>query len=499
MTRSRSAAERGSDGYWWALAVVTIILCTPVLAVRYPPLVDYPNHLARAWILFHYSDTPLFQQNYRFHAVPVPNLAVDIIIPLLLRGFGVFSAGKIFLLMTIVLFVAGCHELGTSVRGKPTWLALPCCFAVYCSELLWGFLNFTFAFALFLICLACWLRWRPHWTTRRLLALVFMVGCTYIAHLMPYAFSCIAIGVMTLWYVAKREMTLRHAALALIPIVPPALVFAFYMQHGGEVGSVRWDTLKGKIAGALSLILTYDRRVDLLTVAGFLVIALAIILNRKSVRVFAPLFAASLCFFLLFLILPYGMLTGGGADTRFVLPAVLLLVLSLEIHLPPRTAVALLAGGLALSTLRIASIASAWRQMDKKTFAALALLSTVPDGARVYPAICLDCENKVQRGLHHAVLYATVFRHAFVPTLLGMDSQQVLLFRKQGIYRGLGAEGWMHSVGNFDFVWEYVIPSSADEQLQRCCPIVQRDGDFALRQVRKEGKLGVPAASVTGH
>lgn len=487
----------GSSRYWWALIGITAILCMPVFAVHYPPLVDYPNHLARAYILYHYHDTPAFQQIYRLHFVPIPNLAVDIIIPLLLRCCSVLTAGRIFLLMTIVLFVAGCHELGIAAHGKPTWLALPCAFVVYCSEFLWGFLSFTFALGLFLLCVACWLKWRPHWTTTRLLLLTLMVCCTYFAHLMPYAFTSIAIGVMTIWYVAKGETALRHAALDLIPLVPPLLVFALYMQHGGNVGSVRWDTLKGKIAGLLSLILAYDRRVDILLLAGFFVIVLVVIRHGRSVRVFPPLFVAGLVFFILFLILPYGLLTGGGADTRFVPPAIVLFILSLKISPPPRTAAVLLASWLALSTIRIASIGYTWQAIDKRTSAAIALLNTLPEGARVYPAVCLVCENKFQRGLHHADLYAVVFRHAFVPSLLAIESQEILLLRQPKVYRAPGAEGWTRSVNDFDFVWEYIIPSNTEQDLERCCVMVGREGDFALRRVRKDDPLGPSAPAVT--
>ena len=40
------------------------IVQIPVWSVRIPPLVDYPNHLARMHILAHHHETPLLQKYY---------------------------------------------------------------------------------------------------------------------------------------------------------------------------------------------------------------------------------------------------------------------------------------------------------------------------------------------------------------------------------------------------------------------------------------------------
>jgi hypothetical protein len=476
--------------YWLTLLAATVALSLPILAVRCPPLVDYPNHLARAYILRYYGDTPVFQQNYELHLAPIPNLALDFVIPLLLRWFSPVAAGRIFLVLTVVLFVAGCHLLGQAVHQRPTWLALPCAFFVYSVEFLWGFINFVFGLALFLICLALWLRWRSRWTPARLLLLIPLVMSTYFAHLMDYAFTALAIGIMTLWCWKNRETSLGGALLDVLPAVPPVLVFAAYMQRGGSVGSLEWDTLSRKTAALATTVLTYGWSVDAILLVGFLLIAVLTFIKSEQVRVFKPLFVTALVFLALYLAMPYKLFTGSDADNRFVPAALLLLVLSLRIEMPRRRAQLLLMAWLALSIVRLGLIWSTWRQLDRRAEAMIDALSTLPAGSRIYPAICMDCETKAERGLHHAVLYATIYRQAFVPSLLALDSQEIVHLRRPAPVQQAGAPGWASHLSDYDFVWSYVIPARAEQDLERCCKLVVGGGDFKIWRIPKDAAKG---------
>jgi hypothetical protein len=74
----------GSRRCWLALAsygVVFGLLAVPIMSVVVPPLVDYPNHLARMHILAAYADSPALQANYIIAWKLSPYLAMDLIIP----------------------------------------------------------------------------------------------------------------------------------------------------------------------------------------------------------------------------------------------------------------------------------------------------------------------------------------------------------------------------------------------------------------------------------
>ena len=473
--------------YRAGLLAVALILSLPVLAVRHPPLVDYPNHLARAYILAHYHDTAVFRQNYELRLEPVPNVALDLVLPFLLHVLDVNIAGRGFLVITILLFVAGCHLLGKTVHGRPTWLALPCAFFVYCTEFLWGFMNFVFGLALFLICLALWLRWRASWTPLRLVLLSLLVTSTYFAHLMDYALTALAITVMTLWYWREKEIRVGAAVLDLLPVLPPAAIFAVYMQRGGSLGSLEWDTLTRKAAAIAAFVLTYHKLTDAALVAGFLAIIVVVVCRSQRVRVFTPLLVCGLVSLLFYLFMPYRLFTGTDADNRFVPAAMLVVLLSISLDLPPRSARWIMISWLTLSMIRLGAIWSTWRGLDQRIAAMIDVLGAFPRGSRIYPAVCMECENRTEHSLHHVILYATIYRDAFVPSLLALESQEMIHFRHPANLVEPGKPGWIDQVKSYDYIWSYVIPSAAQQDLARCCELILQGNGFAIWKVPKCG------------
>src|SRR5215469_4772948 len=63
------------------LLVGMLIACLPVLLTAAPPLVDYPNHLARMHIIGALGASPTLGQFYELVWRPIPNLAMDVVVP----------------------------------------------------------------------------------------------------------------------------------------------------------------------------------------------------------------------------------------------------------------------------------------------------------------------------------------------------------------------------------------------------------------------------------
>src|SRR6185437_4042842 len=62
---------------------LTALALLPLVLTRVPPLVDYPDHLARMWILLNRDDIPALARNYVIDWRLLPNLAMDLIVPAL--------------------------------------------------------------------------------------------------------------------------------------------------------------------------------------------------------------------------------------------------------------------------------------------------------------------------------------------------------------------------------------------------------------------------------
>ena len=87
-----------ASGYWWAaLGVLCAVLLFPLLLTDVPPVLDYPNHLARLMVLADHGADPILARFYRLNWGIIPDLAIDVIGPPLMWFLPVHVAGRIVL------------------------------------------------------------------------------------------------------------------------------------------------------------------------------------------------------------------------------------------------------------------------------------------------------------------------------------------------------------------------------------------------------------------
>ncbi|MBZ5672239.1 MAG: hypothetical protein LAO04_21270, partial [Acidobacteriia bacterium] len=85
------------------LLVLAGALLTPLWTVRYPLLVDYPNHLASAFVLAHLKDPAFhFSQFYRAEWNTYPYLTMDVILLGLQPFLPVELAGRVLLSLCVL-------------------------------------------------------------------------------------------------------------------------------------------------------------------------------------------------------------------------------------------------------------------------------------------------------------------------------------------------------------------------------------------------------------
>ncbi|HVF42363.1 MAG TPA: hypothetical protein VM936_05115 [Pyrinomonadaceae bacterium] len=486
--------------YRLLLCLTGAMLCAPVIFTTYVPLVDLPNHLARAHILHFYEQVAAYQASYAPAPAPLPNLAVDVIVTQLLRFFGLLTAARVFLVLTVLLFVAGCHRLGRAIHGGPTWLAPPCCFVVYNSMLLYGFVNYVFGLGLFCVALSYWLEWRRELNAVRFALVALLAVCSYLAHLSAYSFLCAASAVVAAWDYGAGKESLTKCALKLAPLGLPAALFVLNTR-GGKAGGLGWNSPAGKAVGMLSPVLTYNYVLDACVLAALATIAaVALVLSRKGggLGVARPTFAAGCALLLLYLLSPKAALGGSAVDVRFVIPGLLLCVLSLKLRLGERAGKFLLLAVLCVFCVRVLAVWKTWAVLGRRIAAEVARFDVLPDGARVYPLVVMPRDvqrEKVERSFRHLQSYATTSRHAFVPTLFTIEGQQPLLFRERprfveaSLYspeewRELSPR-WLGYLDDYDYLWSYGLDDSLRALVEtRCAKVYEEDG-FSLWRVNR--------------
>jgi len=94
-----------------------------------------------------------------------PNLAVDLVVPLIAQVLPLEAAGRLFIALTMASLVLGTVALQRALHGRIGLWPLSSLLFVYNSVLYWGFVNFLFTLGLALLSFSAWVasaRWPAH-------------------------------------------------------------------------------------------------------------------------------------------------------------------------------------------------------------------------------------------------------------------------------------------------------------------------------------------------
>src|ERR1700690_1693390 len=125
------------------ILILAAMLLLPIWTVAFPPLLDYPNHLARAFVLAHLNDSRFsFPQFYRSDWGAYPYLGIDASLAVLGRLFPIETAGRVYLSLCALALPAAAwfflRQAQPDAEATSLW-ALLIAYNVFFLE---GFLNF---------------------------------------------------------------------------------------------------------------------------------------------------------------------------------------------------------------------------------------------------------------------------------------------------------------------------------------------------------------------
>lgn len=216
----------------WALwAACVAILPLPIWIVQFPPLQDFPLHMARTAIQAGYGRPgSAYAEHFQLASVPVPYSLADWV----WRALGVFfplpTAGKILVSLTLVGLAISLAYLRRSSMARspaPLLLLLPLFFN---SSLHMGYVPFLVALPLLYVTLGYW--WAHHSPMRlgQMAALGALALLVYLAHL--YGFLVLSVSLATLALLSPRR---AHALLSAALAPAPALALAAWahLRTGG--------------------------------------------------------------------------------------------------------------------------------------------------------------------------------------------------------------------------------------------------------------------------
>jgi hypothetical protein len=417
-------------------AAFTLLISIPIWTHPLPPLSDYVNHLARMHVIATLSKNPQLARFYEIDWQVIPNLTMDLIVPLLARVMNIYLAGQVFIVAMFALIISGVLALNRALIGR--WSAFPL-FAfplVYNYVFLVGLMNYIFGIGIALWALAGWVALRERaWPARFALSTACIVAL-FFCHLSAlgiYGVGVLAFEISRLW-----ERRLEPWPGRVVDFVAGGLPFLATVPLLNAsptmklVSATYWDQ-RGKIDGLMYIISDYS---DIAAFALIAVMVASIVWGiRHHVLRFHPLVFPLLVV---------------GAAVYFMLPRIMFDTFMTDQRVPIGVAFMLFACGdlelrrrlvrrafmivlIVLITARLIEIDYNWSQLSDSTSEFRSSVRRIAPGSKVFVAYADRAYGEDVRdlGLVHAACIATIERSALVTTVFTVPGKQVLHVRPE--------------------------------------------------------------------
>ena len=492
----------GRNAVFIAFAALLAIASVPLFSTVLPPLVDYPNHLARLHLI-----TEGGNAFYAVRWAPLPDLAADLVVPVLARVMPLELAGKLFLVLTFALIAGGTVWLNRAATGCWRMWPLLAFLLLYDRILLWGFINYLFGLGIAICGLALWLELEggPAWL--RVTASSLVALACFFSHIAAFGVYALAIGGIELVTVLSLPRSrFFHASAARIAVAGvqfllPLIIFLRF-EPPSPRGLISFTHLWRKVDLLFSVFDDYSRPFDIACFALFVAL-FGVLAWRRRLTIEPRLGVALVVLFATYLLLPSQMMSGSGVDRRLPIALFLVLIAATAPTLPPRAAVLIGVAVAAIFVVRMAVIEAFWLRADRIYTADLAVIDRLPEGAKLAVAYPPSDVNAGAIPELHVATLAAARREAFVPTIFAYPGQQPLAVRPpvdglagatspnwiwDGFVGGVAAarEAVAPVLHDYDFVVftdrePFVVPPSSCLEPMRSTPRFQL---FAIRRDR---------------
>ncbi len=412
-------------------AALTLLISIPIWTHPLPPLSDYINHLARMHVIATLPKNPQLANFYEIDWQVIPNLTMDLIVPLLARVMNIYLAGQVFTVLMFALIISGTLALNRALIGR--WSAMPL-FAfplLYNYVFLVGLMNYIFGIGVALWALAGWIAVRERvWPIRLLLSTacsIILFFC-HLSALGIYGIGILSYELLRLWERRQQPWPARivdFVASGLPFLVAAPLLYASPTMD--LISRTYWDQ-RGKIDGLMYAITDYS------DIVAFAIIAVAVgsivWAVRHRVLRFHPLVLALIGVgSVVYLALPRIMFDTYMTDQRVPIGVAFMLFACGELELRRRLVRRIfLIALIVLIAGRLIEIDLNWSQLSDSTGQFRSSVRRIAPGSKVFVSYADRAlgEDVRDLGLVHAACIAMIERNALVTTAFTVAGKQVL-------------------------------------------------------------------------
>jgi hypothetical protein len=437
------------------LALIVVFLLLPLWIVRYPPLLDYPDHLARAFILVHINDPAYsFSKSYFTEWGAYPYLGMDLSLIALQYLFPPLVAGRVLLSICVLLVpLSGWWFLRQANPGHSA-LALWTLLLSYDPFFLYGFVNFQLGLALCFFTLGLWLRYLEKSTTRRWLIALALATCCYFTHLIAFGIA----GFIVLVYSLARRLNLSQLLWSGTLFIPGLILFLLSRIGSYNGTEAQFQSVRQKLSAiSTQLLHTYSQRLELFAFCAIILCLLAAWLRNHEFHWNTAWLIVFLAVLGLYLALPYELGDTWLIDVRLI-PALFLLLLAVAKLGRRQRALALVA--LLLFAMSTVDIVCNFRSQQPPLLNMAQAIQILPRNVRLFPIINRDIvqDDLLHQTYAHFWAYAIIQRGALAPYLFDLKGQTPLRRKEHGYVPEdpeTNPPDWDEVCKNYDYVWTY--------------------------------------------
>ncbi len=409
-----------------ALVAAAVLLILPLWLAGTPAMPDYPARLAGFYLIGGGAGTAPLSNFYGVGWALIPNLASEIIVPLLARLLPLEVAVKLFLSIAVAMWVAGPALIHRALYGRIGLAPLAAAFFAYNVNFMWGFINYYFATGLCLIAFAGWIAsaaW-PRWP--RLLVFAVIAVVLYFCHIFGAALLLLLVAT---YEAARNPVRWRALLLDIAVIAVPVAILYLIKPSDPAHGVVRMglvDSFPHRILSIVQLHFAAPAYLVILALAALFAIGFW----QKKVTLHPRMLFVLGAITVLAIFIPQTAMGGWGLHLRLPAVAATLLFAACEITAPRRFVIA--AGAVIVVTIAgmSAALTSQWRSYDSQIEEFRASLRDTPRGSHLMTAVDTHNAEKVPNRLYwHMAEFSIIDRSDFTSLMFATRGQHIVMVK----------------------------------------------------------------------
>jgi hypothetical protein len=436
--------DRQIAGLFVVLAAITSI---PIVLYPWPPLTDYINHLSRMHIIATAGTDPDLTRFYEVNWQIIPNLMMDLVVPLLERVVNIYVAGQIYTIASFILILSGTLALNRQLFGHWSVLPLIAFPLLYNNVFLVGTMNYVFGIGLALWALVAWAWLRERNILLRLAVSTAFVLGLFFCHLFSvglYGLGLLAFEIHRLLVIYSSRPRLAGfagirqslaplfdfvaAGLAFLPVLPLLMMSPTW----GLRGSFTWE-FPGKLDGLVYVIEVYSHFAAFL-LTGIVAFAAGWGMRHRALQFHSFGWVLLILGAIVYLAMPRIIFETYMADQRLPISLAFTVIACAHLNLRHDYVRRGFATVLVLLlAIRVFEVQTVWSDVGRTTASFRDSVRLIEPGSKVLVAYAdADAgDDPKDQGLVHAACFAIIERSALVTTAFTVVGKQILQVREQ--------------------------------------------------------------------